>query len=290
VPADDETEEESSLFAYALSQAMGSPRVVAVMPRFRNGEIEDHVRSSRGRLWSRTAGSRARMRAAAAELKAIEDAAIPLAEAKARIARPELAQLYDEAITQQERLGAYVAPCFALVAACREAHGRELSLEDARRADQIISAVEDKVAECEAWLAGVRLARQAPASGQLAATSVRTDPAGQQRARTGRARLRPSVRRADRDSGARYRQMSTLLLRLREKASELGKERRRAELQLAKVAREIANQDESFRSAGAKLRATSDAVVTALRDDVVLPEILAFVGRMDPRSGGEDGA
>lgn len=272
-----ESPSEASIFARALSMAIGMPEIVRLAAALKKGEIEDYARGRRDLLWTLVTDQRAQLRTVAAELQQLDDGAMPLAEATARHTQPALAQLHDDALRQQETLGRYVTDCYALVQACREAQGRELNIDEARRANQIVVQAGDAMQRCDEWLGQVRLERAQFRSEHSAPKKASRN--SRQPSRGFPARLGKGIARKDRDSNARYVQLSTLLRKIREKDSELRIERDRAGLQLSQAARRIVAEDDVYSATAVRLEAATDDLTTALVENALVPDLLVFLGQ-----------
>jgi hypothetical protein len=273
-PAEPESTDESSLFSYALTLAMGAPEIVRAAAGMQADAIQEHMLQRRNQIWPAVAQQRAQLRTAAADLKAVEGDVMPPAEAAARMDHPELLAICGEAAVHEEQIRERMAQCAALVTEFGKASGHKLTSDQTRRADLVTAAAEDTLQQGDAWLTGVRLERQqAGSSGSVAARQ----PAGQDRAFRGlQARLHQMTARSVRNASAGYLQGSSLLTRLRKQAAAISMESKRAELQLSQFARQIAMQDDAFAASAAKLEAASNALAAALRH-ALIPEILSLV-------------
>jgi hypothetical protein len=273
-PAEPESTEESSLFSYALTLAMGAPEIVRAAAGLQADAIQEHMLQRRDQIWPAVAQQRAQLRTAAADLKAVEGDVMPPAETEARMDHPELLAICGEATVHEEQIRERMAQCAALVTEFGKASGHKLTSDQTRRADLVTAAAEDTLQQGDAWLAGVRLERQqAGSSGSVTARQ----PAGQDRAFGAlRARLHQMTARSVQNANAGYLQGSNLLTRLRKQAAAISMESKRAELQLSQFARQIAMQDDAFAASAAKLEAASNALAAALRH-ALIPEILSLV-------------
>jgi hypothetical protein len=273
-PEDLESAEESSLFSYALTLAMGAPEIARAAAGLQTDAIQEHMLRRRDQIWRAVAEQRAHLRTAAADLKAVEGDVVPPAEAAARLDHPELLAQCSEATVHEEQIRERMAQCAALVREFRTASGHKLTSDQTQRADLVTAAAEDTLQQGDAWLKRVRLERQqAGSSGSVSARQT----ADQDRAlRTPQARLHQMTARSGRNANARYMQGSNLLTRLREQSAAISVESKRAELQLSQFARQIETQNDAFSASSGKREAASNALAAALRH-ALIPEILSFV-------------
>jgi len=273
-PEDLESVEESSIFSYALSLAMGAPEIVKAATGSQADAIQEHMLGQRGQMWRAVAEHRAQLRIAAADLKAVEGDVMPSAESAARLDHPELLALCREATACEDQIRDRMAQCAALVREFGRAAGQQLTSDQIQRADLATAEAEDTLQQGDAWLKRVRQERRQAQSSESAA--ARQSPGRDGAFRALQARLHRRTARSSEDTNARYMQGSALLRRLGEQAAAISAERKRAELQLSQFARQIARQDDAFSASAAKVEAASNALTAALRH-VLIPEILSFV-------------
>jgi hypothetical protein len=272
-PEESESAEESSLFSYALTLAMGAPEIVKAATGLQADAIQEHMLGRRGQIWRAVAEQRARLRIAAADLKAVEGDVMPSAESAARLDHPELLALCREATACEDQIRERMAQCAALVREFGRATGQQLTSDQIQRADLVTAEAEDTLQQGNAWLKRVRLERRQTRSSEAAA---RQTPGQDGAFRALQARLHLRTARSSQDANARYMQGSALLRRLGEQAAAISAERKRAELRLLQFARQIARQDDAFSASAAKVEAASSALTAALRH-ALIPEILSFV-------------
>ncbi len=273
-PEEPESNEESALFAYALSLAMNAPEIVRAATSLQAEAIQEHVLRRRGQIWRAVSEQHAQLRTAAADLKAIERDVIPSAEAAARLDHPELLALRSEATLHKEQIRECMAQCAELVREFRTTSDRQLTSDQIQRADLVTTAAEMTLQQGVAWLKQVRLERQQAGSSGSVPTRQTAD---HDRAfRTFHAKIRQMTAGSGQNANARYMQGSNLLTRLREQAAMISVESKRAELKLSQVARQIAMQNDAFSASAANLEAASNTLVAALRH-AQIPEILSFV-------------
>jgi hypothetical protein len=197
-PEEPESNEESSIFAYALTLAMGAPEIVTAAASLQADAIQEHMLHRREQIWPAVAQQRAQLRTAAADLKSVEADVMPSAEAATRRDHPELLALCGEATAHEVQIRKHMAQCAELVREFRRASGQKLTSDETRRAEMVTAAAQDTLQQGEAWLDRVRLERrQAGSSGPAPAPPV----AGQEGPlRTLRARLRQRTARPGQDA------------------------------------------------------------------------------------------
>ncbi|MGO9082581.1 MAG: Clp protease N-terminal domain-containing protein [Streptosporangiaceae bacterium] len=270
--------EERSLFAKALTLAMGSPDIARTTDPVVIQGIEDYIDQRRARTWKKVTAERDEMRVAAAEFQEVWDAIFPEAIATASRDHPELINLRDEAARQGERISETTAQGMALADTLRQMGGRSLTTDEVGRADEVAEAMRDAIQQGSAWCDSVREARRDPRLGnpsqktQLPASNRKPTAAG------ALSRLRRASRPDGRPPAARYQQFLQLLTDIQRLRSDIETERKRADLQLSNAAEKFASQSERYRNAKARAQAAEESLVASLQD-AMLPEIRLYLGR-----------